>query len=61
MPLHLQPVFASLGIPEGALPVAEQAAREVMSLPMHPYLTPEDQERVVRVLADVLNQLPPNL
>ena len=61
MPLHLQPVFASLGISEGALPVAEQAAREVMSLPMHPYLTPEDQERVVRVLADVLNQLPPNL
>ena len=51
MPLHRQPVFAQLGIPEGALPVAEQAAREVMSLPMHPYLTTALQAEVVDALA----------
>jgi len=51
MPLHRQPVFAQLGIPEGALPVAEQAAREVMSLPMHPYLTAALQAEVVDALA----------
>ena len=41
-PLHLQPAFASLGGREGDLPVSERAAREVMSLPMHPYLSEED-------------------
>ncbi|MBI5937537.1 MAG: DegT/DnrJ/EryC1/StrS family aminotransferase [Betaproteobacteria bacterium] len=42
MPLHMQPAFAYLGRGEGSYPVAEQAARRVMSLPMHPYL--EDQD-----------------
>lgn len=37
-PLHLQPAFAYLRVPRGALPVAERAAAEVVSLPMHPYL-----------------------
>ena len=39
VPLHLQPVFAFLGHGEGSFPVAEAAAKRVMSLPMHPYLT----------------------
>jgi dTDP-4-amino-4,6-dideoxygalactose transaminase len=41
-PLHLQPAFASLGGRAGDLPVSERAAREVMSLPMHPYLAQDD-------------------
>ena len=38
-PLHLQPVFAPLGGQLGHFPVAEKAATEVLSLPMHPYLS----------------------
>jgi dTDP-4-amino-4,6-dideoxygalactose transaminase len=42
VPLHRLPVFAHLGYAEGSLPESERAAREVLSLPMHPHLT-EDQ------------------
>ena len=46
IPLHLQPAFAPLGGKPGDLPVAEAAAREVLSLPLHPEMT-DDQVRAV--------------
>jgi UDP-2-acetamido-2-deoxy-ribo-hexuluronate aminotransferase len=45
--LHEQKVFANLGYRFGDFPVAEQASREVLSLPMHPFLTEADMDRVV--------------
>jgi dTDP-4-amino-4,6-dideoxygalactose transaminase len=42
VPLHRQPAYQHLGIPEGALPVTEQVASHILSLPMYPELT-EDQ------------------
>lgn len=45
--LHLQPVFADLGYGEGSFPVAEAASEEVLSLPMHPFLSEQDQEKIV--------------
>jgi len=45
--LHEQPVFAPLGYPWGAFPQSERASREVISLPMHPWLTETDQDRIV--------------
>ncbi len=50
LPLHLQPVFGHLGLREGRFPVSEAAARHVVSLPMHPYLTEADQSRVVEAV-----------
>jgi len=49
-PLHLQSAFNSLGHREGDFPVSEGCARRIFSLPMHPYLSGEDQERVVAAL-----------
>lgn len=46
-PLHLQKAFSYLGYSEGDLPESEMAAREVFSLPMHPYLKSEEQEYIV--------------
>jgi UDP-2-acetamido-2-deoxy-ribo-hexuluronate aminotransferase len=50
-PLHLQPAFAHLGYKPGDFPVSERLARRIFSLPMHPYLSPDDQQRIVRALA----------
>ncbi len=50
LPLHLQPVYASLGYQAGQLPRSEQVAQEVLSLPMFPELTPEQQHRIAMVL-----------
>lgn len=52
VPLHLQPAFANLGLGKGAFPVAEAAGEHVMSLPMHPYLTEEQQKVVAQSIAD---------
>lgn len=52
--LHEQPVFASLRYGKGSFPVAEKASREVISLPMHPWLTVEDQDRVVNGVKELL-------
>jgi UDP-2-acetamido-2-deoxy-ribo-hexuluronate aminotransferase len=52
LPLHLQPVFAHLGHGEGSFPVSEAAARRVISLPMHPYLSEADQVKVVSALKE---------
>ena len=49
-PLHLQPAFEDLGGREGQCPVAERCAASVFSLPMHPYLAPEEVDRVSTVL-----------
>ena len=45
--LHEQPVFASSGYKLGDFPEAEQASREVLSLPMHPFLIETDQDLIV--------------
>ena len=48
--LHEQPVFAGLGYRWGDFPEAERASREVLSLPMHPYLTEQEQDRVIAAI-----------
>jgi UDP-2-acetamido-2-deoxy-ribo-hexuluronate aminotransferase len=52
--LHMQPVFANLGLKEGSFPISEAAARRVISLPMHPYLTDEQQQGVVDALTQAV-------
>jgi dTDP-4-amino-4,6-dideoxygalactose transaminase len=48
VPLHLQPLYASLGGKPGELRVSERAAREVLSIPLYPEMTREQIERVAQ-------------
>jgi UDP-2-acetamido-2-deoxy-ribo-hexuluronate aminotransferase len=48
--LHEQPVFAKLGYDWGDFPEAEKASREVLSLPMHPFLSPDEQDKVLNAI-----------
>jgi UDP-2-acetamido-2-deoxy-ribo-hexuluronate aminotransferase len=48
IPLHLQEAFSELEYGPGDFPVAEAASREIVSLPMSPFLSREDQDEVIR-------------
>jgi dTDP-4-amino-4,6-dideoxygalactose transaminase len=54
VPVHLQGAFAHLGHGRGDFPVTEAAAGEILSLPLFPEITVEQQERVVDELRTVL-------
>ena len=56
VPLHLQPLYASVGHKPGDFPHAERASQEVLSLPMYPELRPEQIRRVAEALAEALAQ-----
>jgi dTDP-4-amino-4,6-dideoxygalactose transaminase len=53
-PLHRHPAYERYPVVDGGTPVAEALAHEVLSLPMHPYLMPEEQERVAAAVRGAL-------
>jgi dTDP-4-amino-4,6-dideoxygalactose transaminase len=55
VPLHLQPLYASLGGKPGDLRISERAAREVLSIPLYPELTAPQIDRVAQAVRDALH------
>ena len=53
-PMHLQAPYAAYGGGEDSLPVSETICDEVMSLPMHPYLSEDDAKRVGAAVREAL-------
>ncbi len=51
---HEQPVFNHLGYSYGDFPDSEMASREVLSLPMHPFLSYDDQKEIATKLIELL-------
>jgi dTDP-4-amino-4,6-dideoxygalactose transaminase len=53
-PLHKQPAYRDYPVADGGVPVSEQLSGEVISLPMHAYLDPLDQDRIVGAVRKAL-------
>jgi dTDP-4-amino-4,6-dideoxygalactose transaminase len=56
LPLHLQKCFEDLGYKKGDLPNAEKKAAEVLSLPIYPWLSKEEQDFVVEKVKEFLGK-----
>jgi dTDP-4-amino-4,6-dideoxygalactose transaminase len=58
VPVHLTPAMAQFGAGKGSMPVSEKAAGEILSLPIYPGITVEQQERVADVVRTALHAGP---
>ena len=55
VPVHLQEAYSNLGYEAGSFPIAEQVAKEFVSLPMFPELTPAQIDMVAEAVKEALN------
>jgi dTDP-4-amino-4,6-dideoxygalactose transaminase len=51
-PLHQQVAYSGFPVAPGGLPVSESLPERILCLPMHPYLTDEDIERIIGAVAE---------
>ena len=56
IPLHLQKVHQNLNVSEGSLPITEKNTKLVISLPMFPELTEDEQKTVAQTLIDCIEK-----
>jgi dTDP-4-amino-4,6-dideoxygalactose transaminase len=56
IPIHRQPAYADLGYAPGSLPITERLCAEVLSLPIFPELTAEQQEHVIAAVGQLVGQ-----
>jgi dTDP-4-amino-4,6-dideoxygalactose transaminase len=56
IPIHRQPAYAALGYGPGSLPITERLCSEVLSLPIFPELSAEQQQQVIAVLKTLVPQ-----
>jgi dTDP-4-amino-4,6-dideoxygalactose transaminase len=52
--MHQQSAYKHYPVAEGGLPACESLSQDVISLPMHAYLTEADQERVIAAVRGAL-------
>jgi dTDP-4-amino-4,6-dideoxygalactose transaminase len=58
VPVHLQPAYADLGYGPGAFPQAEAAAKQVLSLPLYPELSPQAVVQVAEAVKEAAGSKP---
>jgi len=55
IPLHLQEVFANLGYKIGDFKISEMVCKEIVSLPMSPFLSLSEQNAVIDAIMEYIN------
>lgn len=55
IPLHMQEAYKYLGYKEGDFPVSEKVSQEIMSLPMHPFLTDAEIVQIANAVKEFLS------
>lgn len=55
IPMHRQTAYRNYPVVPGGLPVSDRLAEKVLSLPMHPYMKTEEQQRIIAVVREVLD------
>ena len=56
IPVHRQDGYRHFPVAKGGLPVSEELSGQVLSLPMHPYLEPADQDRVIAAVRSAVGR-----
>ena len=56
-PLHLQPVFSKINYKNNFLKVSEQISDRIFSIPMHPYLSDDNINKICNILIRAKNEL----
>ena len=51
-PLHLHPFFTKLGYKQGDFPVSEKLSKQVISLPVHPALTKDELDKIIKAIKE---------
>ena len=54
MPIHLQEAYKDLPYKYGDFPAAEQLSQEILSLPIHPYLTEDNVSRICNKICEYM-------
>ncbi len=54
IPLHLQPAFRYLGYKENYFPISEECSKRIISLPLHPYITKDQQDLVIETILSAI-------
>ena len=55
-PLHQQIAYRNFPVASGGLPVSEALPERILCLPMHPYLTSEDQDRIISAIRNFIGR-----
>jgi len=48
--LHMQPVFSNLSYKEGDFPISEKTCQNILALPMHPFLSQDEQDLIIEAV-----------
>ena len=54
IPVHLQKGYEKYGYSQGDFPVSEKISNKILSLPMHPYLKKEDQDKIINAINNLI-------